>query len=858
MAFKAVRGIGGQYANPEALFADIKQKKSPGLLSQQADIIRRYMADAIDLPDVSIQLATGQGKTLIGILIGEWLRKEKSYRVLYLCPTKQLAHQVALQSTNDYGIPALCFTGKQSDYSAISKDEYASGQKIAISTYSALFNSNPYFSDPNVIVMDDVHQSEGYISSLWSVRLNRDNKEHEELFESTLTIISRYLPRYEFERIIRGIDEKTLVDKLPSPDFYNIIPELSALYDSEIGSTDQVFSWRKIKNNLHACHCYFSANEVLIRPLYPPTFTFEPFAGARQRIYMSATLGNGGDLERIVGRRQIYKLPVPEQWSDRTVGRRFFCLPEVSLDDAATASFVKDAIQRSKRAVYIAPSGHRIDEIEESLDDLPDFEILKASQIEASKDAFCLQDRAVLLLANRYDGIDFPDDECRLLIIDGLPKASNLQENFLITKLGLSGLYQSRLLTRITQAFGRTTRSTSDFSVVMVIGDELVSYLQKPENRQYLLPELRAEIEFGLEQSRSMCKEDMLENIDIFYKQDTDWKEVERSIIVLRDRSVRSALPNSEAMLDIARLEVEYSEAMWHENYSEALDRCKQVLGKAVAEEMRGLRGFWNYLAGVSSFYCQQQGSRVAIRPEEYFGEAAKAAVAVSWLNRIKSKAPEPDSEPIDPHLLILVDRIEEVFSKLGNKNAFRIDSKIKEAVDNLSTDASKEFENGQVLLGHLLGYESGKVEEDGSPDPWWKIGADFCIVFEDYTEGLEESALSIRKARQASSHHVWAKAKLELCETAKTFVFIVAKIERAHKDALIHVEDVAFLSTDEFREFARKALALIRELWSTYPGVGDLFWKQSAVEKIARSDFSPASLEALFYKNPCKVRLAP
>jgi len=857
MAFKAVRVVGGQYPDPEALFADIKQRKSPGLLSQQADIIRKYMNEAIDLPDVSIQLATGQGKTLIGMLVAEWLRKEKGYRILYLCPTKQLANQVAIQSNDQYGIPALCFTGKQSDYASSAKDEYASGAKIAISTYSALFNTNPYFSDPNILIMDDVHQSEGYISSLWSVRLHRDWENQAELFEETLSIVGRYLPKHEIDRIIRGIDEKTLVDKLPAPDFYKIIPELSALYDSKIDSTNQIFSWRMIKNNLHACHCYFSANEVLIRPLYPPTFTFSPFAGAKQRIYMSATLGNGGDLERIVGRRLIYKLPVPEQWSDRTVGRRFFCFPEVSLDDAATASFVKNTIQRSKRAVYIAPSGPRIEEIEKSFDDLPDFEILKAPQIEASKNAFCSQERAILLLANRYDGIDFPDDECRLLIIDGLPKASNIQENFLIAKLGLSSLYQSRLLTRITQAFGRTTRSTSDFSVVMVIGDEIVSYLQKQENRQYLLPELRAEIEFGLEQSRNMRKEDMLENIDIFYKQDRAWKEVEGSIIALRDRSARTALPNSEAMLDIASHEVEYSEAIWHGNYSSALERCKQILGKAIAEEMRGLRGFWNYLAGVSAFHILQQGGRVAIPPEEYFGEAAKAAVAVSWLHRIKNEKPDTDREVVDPSLLAMVDRLEEVFSKLGNRNAFRIDSKIKQILENLSTDSSKEFEHGQVLLGNLLGYESGKVEEDGSPDPWWKIGDWFCIVFEDYTEGLEESALSIRKARQAASHHLWARAKLELSDTAKTYVFIVAKIEKAHRDALIHVDNVAFLSTDEFREFTRKSLELVRELWSTFPGPGELFWKQSAIEKIARSDFSPASLEALFYKNPCKVRLA-
>jgi hypothetical protein len=50
----------------------------------------------------------------------------------------------------------------------------------------------------------------------------------------------------------------------------------------------------------------------------------EPFENAKQRIYMSATLGAGGDLERLMGRSSITRLPVPEGWDKQGVAQGIF------------------------------------------------------------------------------------------------------------------------------------------------------------------------------------------------------------------------------------------------------------------------------------------------------------------------------------------------------------------------------------------------------------------------------------------------------------------------------------------------------------------------------------------------------
>jgi replicative superfamily II helicase len=66
MAFRLSKGNSAAVDSPEALIADLRTKKIPGLLSHQADVLREYLEKAVNLPDVALQLPTGSGKTLVG------------------------------------------------------------------------------------------------------------------------------------------------------------------------------------------------------------------------------------------------------------------------------------------------------------------------------------------------------------------------------------------------------------------------------------------------------------------------------------------------------------------------------------------------------------------------------------------------------------------------------------------------------------------------------------------------------------------------------------------------------------------------------------------------------------------------
>lgn len=113
MPFKLSKTSSATTDSPEALFLDLRSRKIPGLLAHQADVLRVYVEKALEETDAALQLPTGSGKTLVGLLLGEWRRRKFGERVVYLCPTRQLVHQVAEQSRAKYGLKVNAFTGKK-------------------------------------------------------------------------------------------------------------------------------------------------------------------------------------------------------------------------------------------------------------------------------------------------------------------------------------------------------------------------------------------------------------------------------------------------------------------------------------------------------------------------------------------------------------------------------------------------------------------------------------------------------------------------------------------------------------------------------------------------------------------------
>ena len=547
MAFRTATSGDSVPDSPDKLFRDLTRRKFPDVLPHQAETMQAYAEQGVTPPDVALQLPTGSGKTLVGLLIAEWRRRKFNERVVYLCPTKQLVHQVVNQAEEKYGLSVGTFVGRQRDYLPVSKTDFQQAEKIAITTYSGLFNTNSYFDSADVIVLDDAHAAENYIASFWSLRILRDSAEgHPALHQALCNLLSQHLTPTNLTRL-RGtwedVGDRTWVDMLPSPVLAAIRDELTEILDVHTSNSDLRYPWSLLRGHLDACHVYLSSQDILIRPLLPPTFSHAPFNAAKQRIYMSATLGAGGDLERLTGRKNIHRIAAPKGWDTQGVGRRFFIFPEMSLSANEVTGLRMQLMKKAGRSVVLVPSTPMANLASKQITDQIAYPIYRVEDIESSKDAFVTAQQAVAVVANRYDGVDFPGDDCRLLFIEGLPKAMNSQERFLMSRMAANTLFNERIQTRVVQAIGRCTRSLEDYSAVVVTGDDLPDYLADIRRRKFFHPELQAEIEFGVRQSKDIDAANILENFKIFLANGKDWEIANRTIVEARRRLHQESMP---------------------------------------------------------------------------------------------------------------------------------------------------------------------------------------------------------------------------------------------------------------------------------------------------------------------------
>lgn len=72
-----------------------------------------------------------------------------------------------------------------------------------------------------------------------------------------------------------------------------------------------------------------------------------------------------------------------------------------------------------------------------------------------------------------------------------------MQERFLHGSLGALEVLQERIRARIMQGAGRATRNAKDFAAVIILGDDLVSYVIRRDVQASMHPEIHAELEFG-------------------------------------------------------------------------------------------------------------------------------------------------------------------------------------------------------------------------------------------------------------------------------------------------------------------------------------------------------------------------
>lgn len=734
--------------SPERLFDDLPRTKDgvASLWSHQADILRQYHDNHVDSPDVSLELPTGSGKTIPALLIAEWRRVSLGQRVVYACPNIQLAHQVHAEAIRQ-GMGAVALHGPHRDWEMSDSAKYARGDAVAISTYSSIFNSSPALTTPETLLFDDAHAAEQYVSSAWSVSVGR--LDEPDTYAQLLGAISNELSGLWVQRLkSRDPDPRTRSDVrlLPVQAVQRCLTKLDSVLSSAGGNMG--FRYTLLRPALDRCLVYFGWDGFLIRPYIPPTAFHPHFSDAAQRIYISATLGDGGELERAFGRAPIVRLPVPEGWDQRSSGRRFFVFPELVKGDVAQA-LTRAFIEGAGKALLITPSTRDLDTAKATV--VPEtMTVYGKENIEKSLDSFRSVQRGVLGLANRYDGIDLADDSCRMTVLDGLPKGAHLQERFLINSLRAGRVLDERLRTRVIQGAGRCTRGLKDHSVVVVLGEELTRFFQRREIRSALRPEIQAEIQFGIFNS-DVSIDELKDAVRSCLEQDDDWQTGAEPAIATLRRDAQRVLPaGTETLAMSAAKEVKAWGQVWNGELEEASRSAVEVAQRLTDGALSPYRALWLYFAASWQDLAAKEGNNPALAASarELLRKAHAAAKGTSWLREMA---------PLDSGEFALDVLDEQAVTVAATHPARKMELAkwmrlCNDLAQGLAATGAEYFEPALSILGKLLGAEAFKPSGQGRADSVWLYGEHWWLTIEAKSDEAAEGLVGMNNVRQANT----------------------------------------------------------------------------------------------------------
>jgi len=805
-----------QFPSPEEMYLRGALPRTADAVSSlwihQGDVLRAYADKHQATPDLALELPTGTGKTLPGLLIAEWVRRMAKGPVLYATPTRQLAHQV-LATAKREGVPTRLLVGSHHGWSATDESDVDGGEAIAITTYSSIFNSSPKLPEPRLIVLDDAHAGEQFVGEQYGVTIRR--YEEETVYLAVLDALRPFLSGLQIQRLQGQPDpgaHHQVRLTLPAVD-----PPTLKKIDVALAQLEEPykFQFAMIRSGLAACCIYLSYGGMQIRPMVPPTFQNSVFSRAGQRVYLSATLGAGGELERAFGRSEIARMPLPTKTPPRS-GRRLFVFPDL-VKGGDAVGLTKSVIGITNKALVLSQvSSEKTGQTARDLAGAG-VPVLGKEAVERGLSEFAMAQTGVLGLANRYDGMDLPGDDCRVVVLGGKPDAVSLQEKFLSERAEASAALSERLRTRIAQGAGRCTRGPNDYAVVVVLGSDITRYFSRTEAKNALEPELQAEVQFGWENSKGHDASDILDNVRTFLEHDVRWREGGEPLVAeFREEAEKIDPLGSVALGESAKLEVEAWQLAFSEDWiaaSQQLEHAARLVGKG-GDATRGYRSLLLYIAGVwLHLGAQSEAHRAHAR--QLVRDAENASARGTWLKEMK-ELPSTEEVPLAGADAAAINGI--VAKLTGQFRPNKVQADLEKMREGLNQEASGPYEVALTTLGTYLGAAAAKPPGQGRCDSAWRWDAAMWLTIEAKSEEHSDGLLPLKDIRQANTQldQLAADQGVEHAPAGSPTILVSDRLTVAPEHAPVANPNVYRASTEVVSQIAGDAEAAWADLLAT------------------------------------------
>lgn len=841
---------------------DSNSAKFRKLRPAQEHVLAEYARNFPNKRDLAVELPTGAGKTLIALLIASaWLAEGR--KVAILSANKTLARQMAAEG-RDLRVPVAYMEGRGVDIPIAERRAYQRAQSVGIMNYWVYFNQNPVVDRTDLLVMDDAHLAEHCLHSLYSVEISRHR--HPELFG---IIASELLSRFpEYAVLADAVSDQSPTgapaELLSFIDQDAVADRLREILDAQSAASPDVdlrFRWQRLRQSVRTANLYVSRDSLWLRPYIYPLISNPHYGEVEQAIHMSATIGDPSDLARRLGVRPIAKIPVPNEFANSIPGRRLIIANRTN-DEKDIPTRMQAALLASIRihpkSVWLCASEAEASHFQTAVSDW-----LQANQLTHpfwlltslgdEIDQFRAARAGHLFVGGRFDGMDFEGDECRIVVVTTLPRAINLQEEFISSYLRDSGFMRRRLNQRIVQALGRCNRAENDYAVYFLADQRFATHFAREMNRAGIPRNMRAEIDLAQELAERPDAE-IAAKVRKFL--DGDFASFDAALA-----PVTAGLPPDQPVPpipDTSNDEVIGWAALFDsQNYTlaeERFERCWRATKEANLLEICAFHGWhWSkalFLAGALGDAGRRE------RALQVLEEAIARGGRSSWFNRMRASLSRAYADSAAHAATIQVEYAEvllrsfdELLERTGTTGD-RFQRYLDHIATRLASNRHAEFQEGLEWLGKLLAYAASRPKYGAATDCRWRgVFGNMreVVTFEAKIE--HDSATQISATDIGQAHNQRARADAEFGGAGYTLrSAIVTPLTEIYPDAISSIGQIKILPKDAailLFERVRVLLSEYRARWS----LDDVIIRNSAAEavrpRIPRSGWLTRAVES-------------
>jgi len=523
---------------PRDIFASLPDKPWSRLRLEQGEVLKQWF-DRRAERDLVIKQNTGGGKTVIGLLAAQSSLNEDMGPAVYLVPDTYLVRQVA-DEAKALGLP----------YTLDARDTaFRSSQAILITTFDKVINGRSAFGVAGykdtvrlgTVIVDDAHAALAAARNQFTVTIPATHPAYEQLLARFAGDLRAQNPKNYADLDAGDHCSPMRIPFWAWVERQDKVLDVLRRYGDDASLKSLFFPWPLVAEHLQLTVATITDRVIEIRNPCPPIDMLTAFAQAKRRIYLTATLADDGVLVTDLGadpdsvRRPI----TPERAAD--LGDRMILAPL-----ALNPQLTEDAVRQLARAFA---DGDRNGDGQPDADPLNVVVLVPSDRAAGNwfeyadatlhvNDMKAVVDRmtdgkhvGLVVLVNKYDGVDLPGDACRLLIIDGIPSPLDASERRESAALAGSATYLAREIQRLEQGMGRGIRDEQDHCAVLLLGRKPALALVEPESQALFSPATRAQIALSTQVAAQISGEGLdavRDALQTFLSRDETWRTLSK------------------------------------------------------------------------------------------------------------------------------------------------------------------------------------------------------------------------------------------------------------------------------------------------------------------------------------------